>query len=296
MKKFGLRLTTGIVILFAVIAVLCTNYQDMFLHGVWMIDTELNESGGDSFFVRTKVDFGEGDYMESLPDKVDDWYSAGDYDWAYIKEALGADAMLVRAYTKTYIYDVAFLLVAQSDDPSSFHPPPVFYRAQGYDIEEEGLISFTVPETDWAAECWRSEKEGNIFKGEFNAKFLVISKKDAGGKVYERMVALYYYVKHGGVVPDNITMIQVSAYVPVDLSYDGTFEMLEELMGDIVPVLFEPDIIEKEATAVHIVHKFGALGYLLIIAGLMVPVAIAFLPIHRLRIRKKHQSAPPEVR
>ncbi len=295
MKKFGLRLTTGIVILFAVIAVLCANYQDLFLRGIWMIDTELNESGGKSFFVRTKVDFGEGSYMESLPDKVDDWYSAGDYDWAYIKEALGADAMLVRAYTKTDIYEVVFLLVAQSNDPSSFHPPPVCYRAQGYDIEEEGVISFTVPETDWAAECWRSEEEGNIFKGEFNAKFLVISKKDGEGKVYERMAALYYYVKHGGVVPDNITMVQVSAYVPINSSYDGTFEMVKELMGDIVPVLFKPDIIEKETTAVHVVHKFGALGYFFIIAALMVPVAIAFFPIDKLRIRRKHRSSSSEV-
>ncbi len=295
MKKFGLRITTAIVLFFAIIAVLCTSYQDIFLHGIWMIDTELNESGRNSFFVRTKVDFGEGNYMESLPDKVNDWYSAGDYDWDRIKKALGADAMLVRAYTKTDIYQVVFLLVAQSDEPSSFHPPPVCYQAQGYDIEEEGNISFAVPKTDWAAEQWRSEKEGNIFKGEFSAKSLVISKKDREGNVSERMVVLYYYVKHGGVVPDNITMVQVSASAPIDLSYTGTFELLEELMGDMVPVLFKPERIKKEATAVHIVHKYGALGYLMIIGGFMVPVAIAFFPIGKLMIRRKRQSSPQET-
>ncbi len=291
MRKFGLRITTGVVLFFAIIAVLSASYQDLFMHGIRMIDTELDEAGGNSFFVRTKGNFGENEYIETLPKNVDDWYGSGDYDWDHIKKALGADAMLVRAYTKTSIYSLVFLLVAQSDDPSSFHPPPVCYRAQGYDIESEDKISFPVPNTNWAAQQWRSEEEGNVFKGEFSAKVLVISKKDSDGNIYDRMIVLYYYVKHGGVVPDNITMVQVSMSAPANLADDRTYEMLKELMGDMVPVMFEPEKIEKEATAAHIVYKFGATGYLMIIGVFMVPIAIAFFPINKLRIRPKRESS-----
>ncbi len=287
MKRFGLRLTTAVVMVFAGIALLSTTYQDLFMHGIWMIDTELNEAGENSFFVRTKVDFGKGSYMESLPNDIDDWYGAGDYDWEHIKKALGADAMLVRAYTKTTNYEVAFFLVAQSDDPSSFHPPPVCFRAQGYNIEEEGSVRFTVPETEWAAKHWRSELEGNVFKGSFSAKTMVISKEDREGNVTERMAVLYYYVKHGGVVPDNITMVQTSAAIQNDQAYDRTFEMCKELMGDMMPVLFEPDIIDKETTASYVVGEFGVFGYLMIIGGFMVPIAVAFFPVRVLRIRRK---------
>ncbi len=286
MKKFGLRITFGVVLFSAVIAVLISSSQELFLHGIWMIDTELNESGKSALFVRTKMDFGKSEHVESLSPQIDEWYSVGDYDWDYIKDALGADAMTVCGYTTKDIYQVVFLLLAQSSDPSSFHPPPVCFRAQGYEIEEERTVSFSVSETDWAASHWRSETEGNVFKGGFDAKLLIISKKDTAGTVNERMAVLYYYVKHGKVVPDRITMVQVSTRAPVDSSYEYGLELLKELMGDSIPVLFEPEKIETEATAVVIVHKFGALGYLIVAGALLLPLLIAVFPIRWLKIHR----------
>jgi len=284
LKKFGLRITFGVVLFSAVIAVLISSYQELFLHGIWMIDTELNESGGSAFFVRTKMDFGESTHVESLVPQINQWYSTGDYDWDYIKEALGADAMLVRGYTRSDIYQVVFLLLAQSNDLSSFHPPPVCFRAQGYEIEEERTVSFPVGKTEWAASHWRSEAEGNVFKGGFDAKLVVISKKSVTGEVNERMAVLYYYVKHGKVLPDKITMVQVSTQVPIDTSYERGLELLKELMGDSIPVMFEPEKIETEATAMVIVHKYGAFGYLMIVGALMLPIVIAVFPVRLLKI------------
>lgn len=292
-RPSGFRVTTGIILFFAVIAILSSNRETLFMKGISMIDTEINEAGSSAAFVRTKMDFGSNEHMLSFPWQVGEWEATGEYDWAMIKELLGADVMLVRSYDRPELYMPVFLLIAQSGDVSSFHPPPVCYRAQGYEIDEESTVKFPVTDSVWAGDSWRSMREGNIFKGELSAKLLIVSKRNTEGEITERRGVLYYYVKDSSAVTDSITMIEVSATAPVNLPYDGTIELLKTLLGDSIPAMFEPHE-KSERIAMDLIHSHGALGWVYVISSLSIPAAIMLAPLPNIKIRrtkKKHISA-----
>ncbi len=281
----------GLIVFFAAIAVLCSTYEMIFPRGISVIDSDLRGGGGD-MFVRTKMDFGSSEYLSEFPKEFGVWRMVREYDWSRFKDVLGADMMMARAYEKSGLYQPVFLVVAQSGDVSSFHPPTVCYPAMGYGIEQEGSISFDVSDIDWAEEPWLTEEEGQVFKGELDARMLVVSRRNPDGSTAERRVVLYYYVKDGWVVTDNITMVQVSALAPVNSSYEGILQSLKELMGDSLPVMFEPREVDDEVVALQVVHRYGALGWLMIVAGLMIPVTIAFFPAGKLRAYRARGNLP----
>ena len=155
------------------------------------------------------------------------------------------------------------------------------YRALGYDISEEGTVTFPVTDSAWAGKHWRSQQEGNIFKGEISAKKLIISRSDGEGSVIERRVVLYYYVKDSEVVTENMTMVEVSALAPISLSYDGILDLLKTLMGDTLPVMFEPRKSNSEMLATQLIRSYGILGWIMIGTALLVPVGVVFWPTKR---------------
>lgn len=103
-----------------------------------------------------------------------------------------------------------------------------------------------------------------------------MASKGSNGEVEEREVALYYYVK-GRLFEDSVTMIQVSATVPIEGSYDEVLQAMKGFMGETVPYMFEHgDEEEREMLAIHLARSWG--GIVLMAVLVLIPVGIMIYP------------------
>jgi len=239
---------------------------------VTFIDTKSQWVSADRTFVRTKMDLGSAEHMRKFPMAIGEWKGI-DYETSRIEQELNADVILLRAYQSPSFYQSIFLLIMQSSDPGSFHPPPICYRALGYQNEEEGEEEIPLLDVDWVSSYWRSETEQNIGTS-INVSKLVVFK-ESNGKVTERRVVIYFYVK-GPISKDELTLVRVSALAPIDMSYDGILSLTKDFMGEVVPDLFEFYEEKEEIIAAHLA-KSGA-GWLLMVVSILIPLAIMFYP------------------
>jgi len=193
--------------------------------------------------------------------------------------------MLSRAYRHPDFSKPVFFLIVQSTNLSSFHPPIVCYPAMGYEIEEEGAEPVHIENASWAQGPWRSEREGLIFKGEMNIKKLVIVKRTKG-EITERRVVLYYYVKDERMsVPNEITMVRLSALAPLTGSYQDTLEPMKKLASDTFPEMFEVKP-EERMIAEILVIEHGIIGLLAITALVSAPIIFMLFPLLRAMRRR----------
>ena len=252
---------------------------------VSVIDTELSHASGHETTVRTTMDFGNNTYMQAFPTKIGDWQKIGSCNKSQLAEQLGADVMLLRAYHQQGSPQPVFLLIIQSDNRSSFHPPIVCYPAIGYKIEEETTEEILVSNATWAEvplySHWDPEEAG-CFNGSMSAKKLVISK-ESDGEVTKRKVVLYFYVKDNLVITDKITMIRVSAHAPINGSYEEALNLTKDFMGEVVPYMFE--VREEEEIIAVQLAKSGIGGWLII--GVLVSVPIGIIVYQRIRKRNE---------
>ncbi len=200
--------------------------------------------------------------------------------------------MLMRAYSHPEIRQLVFFHILQSNNRSSFHPPIVCYPALGYTIAEEGRESISVQNVSWVEEFSIPESklgelikekylnESAYFNGTFSAKKLIVTK-EVDGKVKERRVVLYFYVKDNPLSSDTVTVVRVSALAPTDGSYEGVLNICKDFMGDTFPYMFE--FQEEEGIIEVQLAKSGIGGWLIIGALVSVPIGIIVYP----RIKKR---------
>ena len=278
--KQAFRTTIGIIALISVLTPLLSTPGMVSPGGVSLIATEIQGSSGKEIFVRTKLDFAHPEMMKDFPQNIGEWYSTS-YNWSRFEESLGADIMLSRAYRHPSFSNPVFFLIIQSTNLSSFHPPIVCYPALGYEIEEEGVEQVPIENASWAKGPWRSEREGLIFKGEMNTKKLVVIKH-TNGKITERRLVLYYYVKDERMsVPKEITMIRLSALAPLNGSYQDTLESMKKLASDTFPEMFEVKPKERIIAEILVIEH-GALGFLVIAMLVTAPIIFTLLPFSRI--------------
>ena len=281
----------GLLLLGFVIIILLSTPSMLLAKSITTIDTELSHATGAETHVQTKMDFGNNEHMQAFPKQIGDW-NATDYNIKGIAESLGADVMLMRAYSHPKLYQPVFLLLMQSTNRSSFHPPIVCYPALGYTIEEETNEEVPVHNVSWAAGYWRSEEfereHGLLFNGTISAKKLVVVKESKeDGKITERRVVLYFYVKESpfGVASNTVTMVRVSALVPTEGSYDGILNITKEFMGDTIPSMFE---IREEDPILFITLVSGsAIEKVAVVFLFLAPLSIIFYPQIRNMLRKQ---------
>ena len=264
----------GLLTLTFVIVILFSTPSMIFAETVTVIDTELARASGDAMQVRTKMDLGSDDCMNKFPTELGHW-KGSDYDTANLAAGLGADVMLMRAYTSPESYQPLFFLIVQSDNRSSFHPPIVCYPALGYTIVEEGkeTIPVSVQNVGWEEEfsVYGTCKKENA---SIPVKKLVVVK-ELNGKITERRVVLYFYVNRG-FTSNTVTMIRISALAPLSGSYEGVLEMEKEFMSEAFPHIFEFKEAEK-----LIIYRFldsGLLGWLVIIVLFLIPILLICYP------------------
>ena len=262
----------GLLVLVFVIIMLFSTPSMILAKAVTTIGTELSHATGDETVVRTKLDFGNSEHMRAFPMQLGDW-TVSDYNTTRVAESLGADVMLLRAYSHPKLYQPVFFLIVQSNNRSSFHPPIVCYPALGYTIEEEGKELVPVHNVSWTAGRWiECDMPSNVT---VSVKKLVVTKEaEEDGKVTERRVVLYYYVKDRPLASNTVTMVRVSAIAPTEGPYEGILNISKEFMGDTIPCMFE---IQREEPTIFTSLASGSItGKAALVMLFLVPLAIIF--------------------
>ena len=271
----------GLIALVFVIILLLSTPHTILSRVITTIDTELSHASDDAMLVGAKMDFGNNEHMRAFPNDIGNWSSRLEYDTSGVAASLGADVMLMRAYRHPSSPDPVFFLIMQSDNHSTFHPPPVCYPALGYTIEEEGKARIPLRNLSWAVDPLFSVPATERLRSNITLpvkKLIVI--KESGEEVTERKVVLYFYAKDNPLTSDAFTMIRVSAPAPLEGSYDGVLNRTAEFMGDTIPCMFE---LRKEEPIIFILFA-SLVGKVVIGLLFLVPLTIMFYPqIKRLR-------------
>lgn len=278
----------GIVFAFVVIS-LIANPSVLFARGVQFIDSDLGDSDGRTF-VRTRMDLGSKETALSFPMQIGRW-QATDKTKPWLEEALDADVLFQRNYSLPDFPLPVYFLIIRSKSTSSFHPPPVCYQAQGWEIEEEGKETIPITDTSWAETYTSPPEQRGLARSSggkqpyemLGAKKMVVVRK-SDGKVIDRRVVLYFYVKKNSWVgSDNgaITMIRVSTNAPEKGSYEGVLNVIRNFTGDVIPYIFEP----KEPERIYFVQLTdgGVKGWLLLTVLFAVPLGMIAWP----RVRRR---------
>jgi hypothetical protein len=271
-RRYSLLL--GLLVLALVIALLLSTPTLIFSSGVTFIDSELYRSSGNEAYVRTKMDLGNSEHVNAFPYQFGVW-KGYDYDTAALKESLGADIILLRGYERPGLYQPIFFLIMQAKTESSFHPPHICYPALGYEIEGEGKEQIPVEEKNWT--------ETTPLSSTLIPTARLVVFKASEGRVIERRVVLYCYVKGNQFISDTITMIRVEALAPIEGSYDGILSVEKDFMTSAIPYMFEPSYRgEWKPLALQLI-ELGIGGYLTIAIMLFIPLTIIIYPSIRWR-------------
>lgn len=271
----------GLILLTFVFVLLFSTPSMIFADTITVVDTELARASGNAMPVRTKMDFGSNEYVNQFPKEIGNW-TGFEYDTERITASLGADIMLMRAYSSPESFQPVFFLILQSTNRSSFHPPIVCYPALGYEIEEEGKETVSMSGTDWIEDpLFRKSGENMHVNETISVKKLVVVKK-SDGELTERRVVLYFYVNRG-FTSNTITMIRVSALAPLHGSYDVILEQEKKFMADAFPYMFE--FKKDEKFIVYRLIDSGVPGWLGIITLILTPILIICYPMLARRSR-----------
>lgn len=284
-SRKGYSLLIGFSILVFILIFLLTTPEQLTSRRVLLIDSELQFTSGNETPVLLKMDLSSSEQLKKLPTEFGGW-TGSDYDVSSLEQALKADSLLMRSYSKPGLYQPIFFLVIQSELHSSFHPPIVCYPSLGWTIEETGEEGIPIANTAWAqkqpTEEWPSiikNPEYGSYSRPIPAKRLVVFKgtEDA---IKERRVVLYFYLKENKFVSDTVTMVRVSALAPLTGSYDEIVNIEKEFISDAFPHMFEIQEQEQEQGQMIIVHlaKSGVGGYLLLAFLFSIPLAILVYP------------------
>jgi hypothetical protein len=265
-RRYAVHL--GLLALVLVIVILLSAPGSVFSAGVSFVDSTLHRSSGEGTYVTTKMDFGDAGEVNAFPKEIGEW-TGFDYETSEIKESLGADALLLRSYVSPGIYSGVDFLILQAETETSFHPPPVCYAAIGFEIEEQGKERVLIEDAEWA----RATSSTVSIPVE---KAVILRK--SGGRIRERRLVLYFYVKGNQLTSDAITLIRVEAQAPVDASYEGILGVEKEFIALAVPYMFDPGGDHAGKTLAARLAGSGFGGYLAIMLLLFAPLAIAVYP------------------
>ncbi len=280
-----LRVASSLVVLCMVIIMLVSSPEAFLPQGVKLIDTEIKGTSGNERFVRTKMDFGSAQQMENILLGGTEW-SASLYDMSDVQQQLGADILTTWVCYHPSSSTPIWFLVIQSRDVVSFHPPPVCYQAMGYKVAEESTIEIAVSGEGWAQQQWlEAFEDPDAYEGTISVKKLVVTR-EKDNRPLERRLVLYYYIKDdSSSSPKRITMIRVSAVVPLYGSYDEVLSLEEQIISDFFPLMFEPRS-EQASFGGLLIDHLGAFGWLIIIAVIMGPLGFLMYPIMKPRVMK----------
>ena len=284
----------GALVLIYVIIFLLSTPGMILAKSITTIDNELSHASGNETPVRTLMDFGDAEHIEAFPRNIGDWKSMH-FNTSRLEKALRADAMLLRVYAipsgnPLEPTPVSFAII-QSTNASTFHAPVVCYSGLGYEIEEEGNELIPLQNVSWWVEEPLYGKPINKTRLYSNVtlpvrKLILVKHSKEDGKVTDREIVLYFYVKGNPfATTDPITIIRAEAHAPINGSEDDRIiNSTKNFLGEAFPYMFE--IREKEEIIAVQLAKSGTGGWLII--GIL--VSAPFLLIVYPRIKKRNEG------
>lgn len=287
MKKYWqLFLITGLFLLTVAVMGLCHRSQVETVGSYVAIDTQLSGESQYARYVRTKTNLSGQQELNDFPRAIADWYGQ-DYDTTEVKEHLEADVLLIRSYSRPEFSQPVILLIMQSAELSSFHMPNICYKVLGYLVDSVQDDYVVIKDQSWVGQTGkqepgempttlsarvRQELEFEPYQGRIPAKRFTASKQNEDGEVIERILVLYSVINDITITTDQIHMIRVSALIPLAGGYDDTLAAAKELMGEVVPLMFEP--VEEPQMSITSLAESGAGGYLVIVLAFTIPLAM----------------------
>lgn len=261
-----------------VTAVMLSTPSTIFAQSVSLVDTELRERGTEPQRVLTKMELGDAASLESVSEELGAWRMTTEHDWDKVADILNTDVLLSRDYSHPNLIQPAHLLIIQSYNVSSFHPAPVCYRVQGWELPADGgrSVPVAVPNATWAESHWLSEAEPRAFNGTIEAKLFDVVKRDDDGNVTEKRVALYVYIKREDWrVTNSVTWVRTEIAVTPDTTAEQAAPVLADLLGAALPELFHFGD-EDEDTLGFSLLTGGVPGIAAFAAMLALPAALGF--------------------
>jgi len=296
---------SGIVLLALVVAVSFITPESLLSTEVNFIYSDLRRPAEDNTEIQTKLDPGNTEAMEKLPERIEDWRDINmlisGYEVSALEDALNADIIIVRGYLKNEPFSLPVkLLTLQSKSRESFHPPEVCYPAMGYKILEESYEEIVIPLEKWAhieikvenLEMFSTGKRD--YNNVIRVKKLVIAKDDERG-INRKNVILYFYLGNSSafIHLTNITMVRASIDVLVSGSVDESTEMAKSFMQEAIPLMFGPREGGDRVIIDELFHS-GAGGIALGVFMYLIPLSIIFYPEIRMVTRRKSKSVSPD--
>jgi len=144
----------------------------------------------------------------------------------------------------------------------------------GFEVESEGKELVMVKDHNW--------KDTPSFSIPMTR---MIISRESNGRITERRVVLYCYVKGNQFTSDTITMIRVEGLAPISGPYDGILGIEKDFLAMAIPYMFDPGEGGEWKPLVLQLVEFGIGGFLLIALMFLVPVLIIIFP--RIRWRKR---------
>ncbi|GAG20843.1 unnamed protein product, partial [marine sediment metagenome] len=235
MKKYWrLFLITGLFLL--TVAVIGLHYRSQVetAGGYVVIDTQLSGESQYARYVRTTTNLSGQQELNDFPRAIADWYGQ-DYDTSGMKEFLEADVLIIRSYSRTEFSQPVILLILQSANLSSFHPPNVCYSGLGYLVDSVQDDHVVIKDQAWVGQTGnqepgempttlparvRQELEFEPYQGQIPVKRFTASKLNEDGEVIERILVLFAVIKDIAITTDEIGLIRVSALIPLSGGYN----------------------------------------------------------------------------
>ncbi len=270
----------GLLILGVVIIVLSTTGQQDLSSNRYIVDTNPRNTGS-GIPVYMKTDWGDEEHLRNFPLQIGDWYGS-EYDKSPLEQTLEADVVLMRTYVKTNPFQPVFLTLVQSSSQGSFifHLPSRCYSDQGWQVESEVQDALPITDASW----WkRYGDQDNQWANWVWIKRMVVFKASQG-RISDRRVVLYFYVKGANLASDKTDMVEVSTPAPPEGNYDKALATAKELMSDVFPLLFEPG--EKSEMLITRLSESGIGGYLIISVLFLIPLALFVIPVF-VRLKRK---------
>ncbi len=273
-RKQYYMMLTGIGILTIVVLILVSSPSAFFSPMVRVIGNDLNKATENEVSIATKTDFSDSEQVNALPYNIGKWHGK-DYDTEELKKALKANVVLLRGYDPETFTQPLFLTIVQSKTDVSFHGTAYCLTFQGYDIQEQSPEKLAITDPDWA-------KEGSSVTIPLDK--LIATKSTKEGRIFERRLVLFFYVKGNQFNSDEIAMVQVQGLIPLEGGYEGTLNEEKAFLSELIPLLFEPAGASSQWHPVfRILTDLGTGGYVLIIFMLLVPLVLIVYPLARRR-------------
>ncbi|MFC2040198.1 hypothetical protein ACFLTW_03365 [Chloroflexota bacterium] len=287
----------GLFLLGIVFALLLSTPSNIFQQHIYF-STEKTINPATALLATEKIHIGNQEELSTIPDKIGDLQSI-DFDGSALKEALMAETLLVREYFTEELTNSVFLLVVQSNSQSSIHPPPVCYKAQGYEIEKEGVEKIKLSNPDWlmtlptdmdSLPMWAQESmTESPLSGTIPVNSMIVVKRN-GESIIERRIVLYFYLIDTSSVDEKFNMVRVSTLSSISDRYDSSIENAKNLMAQVVPLIFEPANKSNEDMLVERLAAMGIVGFCIISVLIAAPLSIIIYPKF-IAIRKKRTNS-----